>query len=386
MNVSTVPYDLHLSVSVPTKCESGGIPISAPIAITNDYDNQTRNAVTPDVGADEGNFMLGLPSAPVLVSPPNGATGQLLTLLLDWNNVLTAASYQVQISKDSLFGSFVLDSAGINLSELTVPAGRLGYDTVYYWKVRATNTTGAGPWCNKWNFRTELGLIIFNLKLIPGGFYNTSSGSLNMKDTVTAYLVDSTSCLRVDSARTVIDSLTFGGQLIFPNAPSGNYYMIVYHRNHLGLATRFEESFVRGSTVSYDFTTDSGKAFGFNMVKVSTSPVRWGMIPGDANKDGFIDAIDQFTWVEQNGLDGYLSADFNGDGFVDAIDQAIWVTFNGLSSFLPCGFTVDPVTGNFLQNAPNYDAKKSRKIVNERKNQDNNMKKDTRPDNNIKRK
>ena len=111
--------------------------------------------------------------------------------------------------------------------------------------------------------------------------------------------------------------------------------------------------------------------------KVSTSPVRWGMIPGDANRDGFIDAIDQFTWVAQNGLDGYLSADFNGDGFVDAIDQAIWVTFNGLSSFLPCGFTLDPGTGNLLQNAPNYDAKKVNRILFERKNQDNQMKKRT---------
>ena len=57
----------------------------------------------------------------------------------------------------------------------------------------------------------------------------------------------------------------------------------------------FKQSVVRGSTVSYDFTTDSSKAFGFNMIKVSNSPVRWAMIPGDANRDGFIDALDQFN-------------------------------------------------------------------------------------------
>ena len=101
------------------------------------------------------------------------------------------------------------------------------------------------------------------------------------------------------------------------------------------------------------------------------------MIPGDANRDGFIDAIDQFTWVAQNGLDGYLAADFNGDGFVDAIDQAIWVTFNGLSSFLPCGFTLDPVTGTSCRMRLITMRRKSRKIMFDRKNQDNNMKKDS---------
>ncbi len=291
INISTPPYNLHISTSIPTRIESGAIPIVFPIAITTDYDNQTRNTTTPDVGADEGIF------TPYLLPP-----------------------------------------------------------------------------------------ALVNLTVIPGGFFNSGTNQLYMKDTIRVYLVDSVTCLKVDSSKGVLDSVSFGMPLSFSNAATGNYYMLVYHRNHLGVATRFKQSIVRGSTVSYDFTTDSAKAFGFNMTKVSTSPVRWGMIPGDANKDGFIDAIDQFTWVAQNGLDGYLSADFNGDGFVDAIDQAIWVTFNGLSSFLPCGFTVDPVTGNFLQNAPNYDAKKSRKIVNEQKNQDYNMNKDSRPDNNIKRK
>ena len=31
--------------------------------------------------------MVGAPSAPILVSPPNGSTGQPLVLTLDWNDV-----------------------------------------------------------------------------------------------------------------------------------------------------------------------------------------------------------------------------------------------------------------------------------------------------------
>ena len=43
---------LHLVNGLATQIESGGIPVSG---ITDDYDSQTRNATTPDIGADEFN-------------------------------------------------------------------------------------------------------------------------------------------------------------------------------------------------------------------------------------------------------------------------------------------------------------------------------------------
>jgi hypothetical protein len=52
VNVSTTPYDLHLNSSVSTFCESGGTPVLLP-NITTDYEGDTRNATTPDIGADE---------------------------------------------------------------------------------------------------------------------------------------------------------------------------------------------------------------------------------------------------------------------------------------------------------------------------------------------
>src|SRR6185436_12188605 len=41
---------LHIDPSVATQIESAGIPVAG---ITDDFDGQTRNASTPDVGADE---------------------------------------------------------------------------------------------------------------------------------------------------------------------------------------------------------------------------------------------------------------------------------------------------------------------------------------------
>jgi hypothetical protein len=63
--------DLHINASVPTPAESNATPI-APILI--DFDGQTRNATTPDIGADEGVFTLLLPNdmrAAAFVSPAN---------------------------------------------------------------------------------------------------------------------------------------------------------------------------------------------------------------------------------------------------------------------------------------------------------------------------
>jgi hypothetical protein len=272
LNTATHPYNLHMSTVIPTYCESGGIPIAAPFAITTDYDGNPRNATTPDVGADEFNG---------IIPPPPVA------------NV--------------------------------------------------------------------------NLTVIPAGFYNTGTGRLNMKDTIKVYLVDSVTCQRVDSAKGVIDSVTYSMSISFSNANTGDYYLMVYHRNHLAVASRFKQNIVRGSTVGYDFSTDSSKAFGFNMVKVSSSPVRWAMISGDANRDGFVDGLDQTIWSGQNGFDGYLSGDFNGDSFVDGLDQTIWIIYNGNGSFLPCGFFLDPVSNMVHLNTPDYDAKRGNMIIFEKK-------------------
>ncbi len=308
------------------------------------------------------NFVLA-PAAPTLFSPANNSTNQPVALNLVWFKSPNATSYRVQLSTENTF------TTGLILNDSTVTdsiraVSGLSNSTTYFWRVNAKNIAGTSAYSTTWQFTTApLGPAVVNLTVIPGGFYNTGNGRLNMRDTIRVYLVDSTTCLKVDSAKGVLDSVNFTTNISFSNANSGNYYMIVYHRNHIAAATRFKTTVTRGSSVGYDFTTDSTKAYGFNMIKVSNSPVRWALIPGDANRDGFVDGLDQTIWIGQNGLDGYLSADFNGDSFIDGLDQTLWVIYNGNSSFLPCGFTLDPVTQQIIVNNANYDAKKSNRIM-----------------------
>ncbi len=340
LNTSSQPYNLHMSTTIPTLTNNGGTPVTTPIAVTTDIDGNTRNVTTPDVGSDE---FAGVGfTAPTLISPANNSINQSQTPLMDWSDVATALSYRLQISKLNDFSTTVLDSSGIPASQFTVPSGLLGADTIYYWRVYSTHVTGNGPYSAVWNFRTAPLIITLNLTMIPGGFYNTGTGRLNMRDSVRAYLVDSATCVRVDSAKGMLDSVNFTASLTFNNAETGNYYLIVFHRNHIPVATRLKVGFTRGSVTNYNLTTALNQAFGNNMIQVSASPLRFGLIPGDANRDQFVDGLDQTIWIGQNGLDGYRAADFNGDSFVDGLDQTLWITHNGASSFLPCAIGLTP--------------------------------------------
>lgn len=108
-------------------------------------------------------------AAPILISPPNGANNQTLTPLLDWNDVFGAAGYRVIVSTDSLFNTQLIDTT-LNQSEFTVPPGRLTGSTTYYWRVRAFNSGGFGPWSVTWRFSTMLIGIEPSGSIIPDRF------------------------------------------------------------------------------------------------------------------------------------------------------------------------------------------------------------------------
>ena len=119
----------------------------------------------------------------------------------------------------------------------------------------------------------------------------------------------------------------------FTKTASGNYYIVVKHRNHLETWSRLAQSFTSGTSVIYDFTTAANKAYGNNMKQVGSVWVFYG---GDPNMDGSIDAMDISIFIAQFGYTGsYLSCDFNGDGSVDAMDVQIIASNFGLTKAVP---------------------------------------------------
>jgi len=93
-----------------------------------------------------------VPIAPALVSPPDAAPDQPLNANLTWNGSLYTASYRVQVSADSLFGSTVLDDSTVTDTSKQVIA--LANSTVYHWRVSAKNGAGTSPWSDMWSFET----------------------------------------------------------------------------------------------------------------------------------------------------------------------------------------------------------------------------------------
>ncbi len=175
----------------------------------------------------------------------------------------------------------------------------------------------------------------FNIKVIPQGFHNQSSLKLNMRDTVTAYLRNSVSpYMIVDSAKGFLDSVTFEGMFVFNNTPTGNYYLVVTHRNCIETWSNTPIGLLRGNSLNYDFTNNISKAYGNNMINVNLSPLRFGIFSGDVNQDGFIDLTDVTLIFNDanNFLTGYISADVNGDSFADLSDLTI--AFNNAIKFV----------------------------------------------------
>lgn len=165
-----------------------------------------------------------------------------------------------------------------------------------------------------------------SIKVIPQGFYN-SGGYLNCVDTVLVLLANASSPYAiVDSTYATLDSLTFTAAAALANANSGYYYVVVKHRNSIETWSSQTLAYVRGNVITYNFTDSLSKAYGSNLIQVSTSPELYGMYSGDVNQDGYVDPLD-LSLVDQdsfNYISGVaLATDINGDHFVDPLDLSI---------------------------------------------------------------
>jgi hypothetical protein len=97
----------------------------------------------------------GPPAVPVLVYPPNGATGIILNPTFIWYSVNNATGYRIQVSASSSFSN-ILDSATVTTNQYSIPAGKLSGLITYYWRVCAFNTYGTSNWSIVWSFTTMM--------------------------------------------------------------------------------------------------------------------------------------------------------------------------------------------------------------------------------------
>ena len=93
------------------------------------------------------------PSAPSLKSPVLGETGVDLNVTLDWVASNGASTYTLQLSEDSNLGSYLVNKSGLTSTNYSV--SNLQSNTKYYWRVSASNSSGASSWSSIFNFTTS---------------------------------------------------------------------------------------------------------------------------------------------------------------------------------------------------------------------------------------
>lgn len=97
--------------------------------------------------------------------------------------------------------------------------------------------------------------------------------------------------------------------LSFNHSIIQSLFVVVWHRNHLGMMSAFALTESAG-VYTYNFTTAMGMAY-LNGQKVLNGS-DYGMYSGDADGSGEIESIDKDGfWAIQAGEKGYKSADFN---------------------------------------------------------------------------
>jgi len=167
--------------------------------------------------------------------------------------------------------------------------------------------------------------IALRLTILPEGLYYSLFNLMSRRDTVRTYLRNITTPYNiVDSAKGVIDSISFTNQYIFNNASSGTYYIVVKHFNSIETWSKSKgELFTLGDTTIYDFTTSITQAYGNNL-KLKGS--KYCVFSGDINQDGAINGIDLSNLDNDsyNSITGYyIRTDLNGDNIVDGSDLLI---------------------------------------------------------------
>jgi hypothetical protein len=142
--------------------------------------------------------------------------------------------------------------------------------------------------------------------------------------------------LLMNGAITDLDGVS---PISFTGVGPGNYYLVIYHRNHMAVmsSTSFQ---INTSGGFYDFSTgpagNYGGSSGLKLVDPSIN--RWGMYSADPTNDQKI-YIDDYTdhWVPTFGITNkYSRADFNMDGNVYIDDYTDhWVPNFGIINSLP---------------------------------------------------
>ena len=128
--------------------------------------------------APDLSIRVGPPLTPDLLSPPDGSTGVPTSPTLTWSGISGATS-NIEVSISPTFTTTVESETGLVGSSYSVPAGILQDNTLYYWRVNATDPGGTSDWSKPWTFTTVISAPLAPTLLSP------TNGSMDVSTTPT---------------------------------------------------------------------------------------------------------------------------------------------------------------------------------------------------------
>ena len=257
-----------------------------------------------------------------LVNPADNSFYNPVTVTFKWKKFRSSFKYIIKIYKDPLLKDLIFNYRNITDTFKTI--GIFNSSEDYYWRVGAEDLSGEIYYSSVRHF-TVNPVKYLNVKLIPEGMYYPLFDQLIRRDTVTAFIRQTSFPYnKVDSAKSVIDSISFKGTFKFLNVPPGTYYYAMKHFNSIETWSRSGgEILPLTDTAYYDFTTSLSQAYGNNL-KLKNG--KYCFFSGDVNQDGIIDATDMSIVDNDSyaGISGrFLRSDLNGNNFVDAADLSV---------------------------------------------------------------
>jgi hypothetical protein len=120
------------------------------------------------------------------------------------------------------------------------------------------------------------------------------------------------------------------------------YFVVVEHRNHLGVMSPSGQLLLTGGVIRHDFTQFNGYILD-NPISTGQKLVssKWTMLACDGKKNTYtnnfdINFLDSQYWKIQSGMfDSYRDSDFNLDADVNFLDSLLWKRNNGQYSGVP---------------------------------------------------
>jgi hypothetical protein len=214
-------------------------------------------------------------------SPANGSTGRPTSLTLSWNASSGATSYRLQVSTVSTFSSTVVDDATLTTTSRVVSS--LANNTLYYWRVSASNGAGSSAFSGAWSFTTVA--LLPSATTSAATSVTTSSATLNGSvnpngATTTAWFEWGTSSTLSTYTSTTALSAGNGVTAVAQSsnltglAAGATYYFRMAAQNSAGTT--------RGSIVSFTTTAAGTPSFAVSPTSINFGTVKLGKSKKDS--------------------------------------------------------------------------------------------------------